>query len=184
MGPPRLPLGRGRRRGRSANFLVLLFLVVDVPVPFSDKFQQSNVCSDSVHLRLVDIPVVQQRQVPTVQTSPTAAVLEQGRCARWCATTGAWFDGAVNCGFSAIAIHRRSSISPVVLQRPVPVVLPVRKTIETPQLQCVAWWSMPLLCRSCLPCPLLCTTGALGSDSAEFRGGAAVAVRSWLWTSP
>ena len=30
-----------------------------------------------------------------------------------------------------------------------------RKTMETPQLQYVSWWSMPLLCRSCLLCPLL-----------------------------
>ena len=28
-----------------------------------------------------------------------------------------------------------------------------------------------------------CTTGAHGSDSAELRGSAAVAVPSWLWTS-
>ena len=28
-----------------------------------------------------------------------------------------------------------------------------------------------------------CTTGAQGSDSAELRGSAAVAVPSWLWTS-
>ena len=34
--------GRGRK-GRGANFLVLLVLVVDVPVLFSDKFQQSKV---------------------------------------------------------------------------------------------------------------------------------------------
>ena len=59
---------------------------------------------------------------------------------------------------------------PVVPQNQISTVLPVRKTIETPQLQCVVWWSMPLLCRSCLPCPLLSMTGAQGSDSAEFRG--------------
>ena len=29
------------------------------------------------------------------------------------------------------------------------MVLPVRKTIETPQLQYVSWWLMPLFCRSC-----------------------------------
>ena len=34
--------GRGRKRGRK-NFLVLFVLVVDVPVLFSDKFQQSKV---------------------------------------------------------------------------------------------------------------------------------------------
>ena len=35
------------------------------------------------------------------------------------------------------------------------MVPPFRKTTETPQLQYVFWWSMPLLCRSCLRCPLL-----------------------------
>ena len=67
--------------------------------------------------------------------------------------------------------------------RQIPMVLPVRKTIETPQLQYVPWWSMLLLCRSCLLCPLLFATGANGSDSAEIRGGVAVAVPSRLWTS-
>ena len=37
---------------------------------------------------------------------------------------------------------------PFVPQRQIPMVLPVQKTIETPQLQSVRW-SMPLLCRSC-----------------------------------
>ena len=37
---------------------------------------------------------------------------------------------------------------PVVVQRPIPMVLPVRTTMESPQLQYVAWWSMPLLCGS------------------------------------
>ena len=36
-----LPRGRGRR-GRSASFLALLFLVLDVSVLFNNKFQQSN----------------------------------------------------------------------------------------------------------------------------------------------
>ena len=40
-----------------------------------------------------------------------------------------------------------------------------------------------LFCRSCLLCPLLFSTGAHGPDSAEIRGGSAVAVPSWLWTS-
>ena len=38
---------------------------------------------------------------------------------------------------------------PVLVQRPFPMVLPVRKTMKTPQLQYFAWWSMFLLCRSC-----------------------------------
>ena len=64
--PP--PVSRGeRKRGRRKNFLVLLGLdkVVDVPVIFSDKFQQ--LFEFFVFLdRMVDIPVVQQRQVLTV----------------------------------------------------------------------------------------------------------------------
>ena len=39
---------------------------------------------------------------------------------------------------------------PVVPKRHIHMVLLVRKTIETPELQYVAWWSTPLLCRSCL----------------------------------
>ena len=34
---------------------------------------------------------------------------------------------------------------PVVVQRQIPMVLSVRKSIETPQLQYVAWWSMSLV---------------------------------------
>ena len=49
-------------------------------------------------------------------------------------------------------------------------------TTEVPQLPFVFRWSMPLLCRSCLPSLLLSTTGAQGSDSAENRRGPAVAV--------
>ena len=51
-----------------------------------------------------------------------------------------------------------------------------RLTTEVPQLPFVFSWSMPLLCRSCLPYPLLSTTGAQGSHSAENRRGPAVAV--------
>ena len=49
--------------------------------------------------------------------------------------------------------------------------LPARKTMKTLQLQYFSWWSMPLLCRSCLTCllsrPSSSTTGALGPDSAR-----------------
>ena len=60
-GPPLRPLGRGgrRKRGRGGSSRRLLFLVVGVPVIFSDKFQQFLD-------RMVDIRVVQQRQVLTV----------------------------------------------------------------------------------------------------------------------
>ena len=110
------------------------------------------------------------------------AVLGQSRCAHCCATAGAWSMVQKN------VVSRSCSLSKVVdflvvPQRQIPLVLPVSKITETPQLQYVSW-SIPLLCRSCLPCPLLFTTGAQVSDSAEIRGGAAVAVPSRLWTSP
>ena len=41
------------------------------------------------------------------------------------------------------------------------MVLPVRKTIETPQLQFVSWWSL-------LAQPVVVATGSRGPDSAEF----------------
>ena len=60
--PPSLPpvprRGR-RRRGRGGSSPRLLFLVVGVPVIFSDKFQQFLD-------RMVDIHVLRQRQVLTV----------------------------------------------------------------------------------------------------------------------
>ena len=62
---------------------------------------------------------------------------------------------------------------PFVLQRQIPMVLPVRKTTEIPHLLFFFGGRCPCCCRSCLPCSLLSTTGAHGSDSAEMRGGAA-----------
>ena len=78
---------------------------------------------------------------------------------------------------------------PVVVPRPIPTVLPVRKTIETPQLQYVSWWSMQFVQlflwwsrrANCgfpqLPfsdmlvtCPLLSTTGLGGSAVAVPSG--------------
>ena len=38
-------------------------------------------------------------------------------------------------------------------------------------------------CAGRVPCPLLCSTSPHGSDPAEFRGDAAVAVSSRLWRS-
>ena len=63
-----------------------------------------------------------------------------------------------------------------VAQRQFPMVQTSQLTTEVPQLPFVFSWSMPLLCRSCLPYPLLSTTGAQGSHSAENRRGPAVAV--------
>ena len=69
---PLFQRGRGRRRGRK-NFLAV---DVDVPVIFSDKFQQ--LFEFFVFLdRMVDIPVVLQRQVPTVFFSVLVQFLDK-----------------------------------------------------------------------------------------------------------
>ena len=70
---------------------------VDVPVLCSDQFQQS---------KWFELKVSQIQFIDDFWT-----VLGQGRCARCCATTVAWFDGAENCGGPAVALHRRSSAS-------------------------------------------------------------------------
>ena len=77
-------------------------------------------------------------------------------CSSWarslcpcCATTGAWFDGAANCGCSAVAFHRRSSTFPYVPQKQILMVQSIRRIIEIPQLPLVFRWSMSLLCWSC-----------------------------------
>ena len=71
-GPPLRPLGRGgrRKRGRGGSSRRLLFLVVGVPVIFSDKFQQFLD-------RMVDNPVVQQRQELTVFFSVLVQFLDK-----------------------------------------------------------------------------------------------------------
>ena len=63
---------------------------------------------------------------------------------------------------------------PVVVQRQIPMVLPFRKTTETPQLQHLPGGRCSC-CAGRVPCPLL-STSAHGSDPAEIRGGSAVAV--------
>ena len=63
-----------------------------------------------------------------------------------------------------------------VAQRQFPMVQTSQLTTEVPQLPFVSRWSMPLLCRSCLPYLLLSTTSAQGSDSAEHHRGPAITV--------
>ena len=67
--------------------------------------------------QVVDVPVVVQRQVRglSVQTAVLVPQLP-------------FFAGRL----------------PVMVQRPIPMVFLVRKTIESPQLQYVSWWSMSL----------------------------------------
>ena len=63
-----------------------------------------------------------------------------------------------------------------VAQRQFPTVQTSQLTSEVLLLPFVFRWSMPMLCRSCLPYLLSSTTGAQSSDSAEHRRGPAVAV--------
>ena len=114
-GPPLPPPRRGgrRKRGGGESSLRLLFLVVDVPVPFNDKFQQFfEFFVPQVQFldRMVDIPVVQQRQVPTVFFTVlvqflgkvVVPVLRNDRD---------WSDSAENRAGAAGAVNRRSSTS-------------------------------------------------------------------------
>ena len=114
-GLPLPPLGREgkRRRGGRESSRRLLFSVVDVPVIFNDKFQQSKsyMFSKEPQLqfidRVLDLLVVQRRR-----GTHSATVQKTDSIPRpCCATTDAWFDGAANCGCPAVAVHRRSSTS-------------------------------------------------------------------------
>ena len=105
----------------------------------------------------VDMPVV---VLDTVWSRQSRDLWKSHKSSSWpgcgrvcrCTTTGAWFDGAENCGCSS----SKFVDFPFVPQRQLSMVPPIRKTIEIPQLQCVACWLMPLLCMSCLTCPSLC----------------------------
>ena len=100
--------------------LVLLIAKVgDVPVLFSDKFQQSNV---------LPVPLVQ-------------SIYDF-----W---TGAWFDGAENCGRSAVAVHRWPSTSLSCCRGSSPKSRLFSRSSRLPrdsQLQFVARWST-FMCR-------------------------------------
>ena len=118
-----------------------------------------------------------QRQVPAVQrvlSSSSSTTFGHSCCATETGTHSANFTIHVQFlgkDFVPVVVQRQvrgpmvhktvvsRSCSPsqvvdflFVPQRQIPMVLPVWKTIETPQLQYVAWWSIPLLCRSCLTC--------------------------------
>ena len=126
----------------------LLFLVVGVLVIVSDKFQQLfEFFVPQVQFldRMVDIPVVQQRQVLTVFFSVLVQffgkVVVPVLCVvRWCRKL--WRSPAV-------AFHRRSSTSPSVLQKQILMVQSIQRIIQTLQLPLVFRWSMSLLCLSC-----------------------------------
>ena len=67
---------------------------------------------------------------------------------------GAWFDGAVNCGFSAVAVHRRSSIS-LSWCRGRFHDLACSEDQRDSAVAVSFLVVEALLCRSCLLCPLL-----------------------------
>ena len=75
------------------------------------------------------------------------AILGQGRCAGVAQRQG--YGQTVQ---NTVLVPQLQFIEgrqpPFVPQRQIPMVLPVQKVIETPQLQLVRW-SVPLLCRSC-----------------------------------
>ena len=75
----------------------------------------------------------------------------------WCF----WSDILENCGFSAVAVHRRSWC-----RGRFPWSC-LRKTIETPQLQYLPGGRCSC-CAGRVPCPLL-STSAHGPDPAEIR---------------
>ena len=86
-------------------------------------------------------------------TSPVAAL---GQGDRWpCCAVRAVFRVVHmpvvcndRCSVSQLQFVNQIVDFPVVVQRPIPMVLPVQKTIETTQLQYVSRWLMSLLCRS------------------------------------
>ena len=77
-------LGAASKRRRSDVFLVFLLLVADVPVIMQLLFQQSKVYANMTvsHIqfigRVLDIPVMPQRQVRTVLTCADCWRLEKG----------------------------------------------------------------------------------------------------------
>ena len=102
--------GRGRRGARKSSRR-LLFLVVDAPVPFSDKFQQSK-----VRLRFSSSTtpwtfLLCSRDRYPQCSSQSWCSFGLSRCARVVQRQVRWFDCAANCGCSAVAFHRRSSTS-------------------------------------------------------------------------
>ena len=106
--PSPVPRRGRRRRGGGESSLRLLFLVVDVPVLFSDRFQQFfEFFVPQVQFldRMVDIPVVQQRLVPTVFF--TFLVQFLGRVVvPVLATTGIWSDSADFRAGAGVAVLR------------------------------------------------------------------------------
>ena len=89
-----------------------------------------------------------------------------------------------NCEFIRSCSSSQVVDFPFVPQRQIPTVLPVWKTVETPQMQYVAWWSIPLLCRSVLDMPVVVQRQpGWPRQYRKLSGSTAGAVPAWLWTS-
>ena len=116
--------------------------------------------------RVWGIPVVQQRQVPTV--------LGHGQCVvRWCRKLSLFR----SCSSSTVVDI------PFVPQRQILLVQTTQQTTEIPQLLFDFRWSLPLLCRSCWPCPLLSTTGAQAQTLQKTVDVPQLQFHRRLWTS-
>ena len=125
-------------------------VVVDVSVNMYDMFQQLPIYSGRCLL-----PFLRQSGGHSSYATETSTVVY--RCSSWtmlfsclvlCNDRPSW---SSQCRFLRWFRSCSSSMVvdiPVFAQLLLPMVLPVQKTIETPQLQSVRW-SMPLLCRSC-----------------------------------
>ena len=91
-----------------------------------------------------DTPLAVFPSIVDVRGDSTGAVLGHSDtrcCTVWCF----WSDSAENCGLSAVAVSSLAVYIPFVPQTPIPMVLLVQITIETPQLMLDFRWSMFLL---------------------------------------
>ena len=134
---------------------------VDMPVVMLDSLvpDSSEKCGRStgpVLRQVVDVPVVLQRQV------------------RGSMVQKLWLSRSYS---SSKVVD-----FPFVPQRQLPMVPPFRKTIEIPQLQYVAWWSMPLLCRS-FSMPVVVRQVRMVQTLLNSVEVPQFQFLSWLWTS-
>ena len=109
-----------------------------------DNAEYCGEWTSSCHARLCLVPMARQRGNCG---DSTAAVLGQGTCLLslvWCR----WPDSAENCGYAAVAVLR-SRCFPCRAAKAYPHGLACSEDHRDSAVQYVAWWSIPLLCRSC-----------------------------------
>ena len=133
---------RKKRKKRKKRSFRRLPQVMGVPVFIIDEFQQSIPQFQFIHRRLV-FHVRRRDRYPQCIRSCSL-------CSSWTrfVTCGSSFDSAENCGYSAVAVHRRPS-SFLRSAEADPTVQTVQQTTEIPLMPFVFRWSMPLLCRFC-----------------------------------